>query len=422
MLVDPERNQLYGIAAVSLSFIVFAYSSRFGQISILAFYAVWFPLVLVDYKRVLGNYFKYLWILAFPLFCFVSAFWSPAFGISLRTAIQFLTHLICALIAMRTISVITFTRGAILGAVLVMLYSMAFGIYSYDSMDGSYSFVGAFSSKNQLGLYASLGMVFAVLYAVVFRRRDIWLVGAGAAALLCAYCLMASQSATSVITTAGLLAACMAYLPFGLLAPGNRKLIFVGILVIGLAVVVAGLQMGAVDAILGLFGKDSTLTGRTFLWQNGIQIAASNPIFGLGYQGFWVVGNPEAERLWDYFAIDTRSGFHFHNTYIEIVVETGFVGLGLLVFVMLRNVFGHLNAMLNRRKDPSSIVLFAVSLLLLMRSFVEIDVIFPYQIGSFLMFYAAGKLTVPWRAPDRRPVRPPQHPFAHDSRVRTAIS
>lgn len=182
MLIDPERNQVYGIAAVSLSFIVFAYSSRFGQISILAYYAVWFPLILVDYKRVLGNYFRYLWILAFPLFCFLSAFWSPAPGVSLRAAIQLLTHLICALIAMRTISVLTFTRGAILGAVLVMLYSMVFGIYSYDAMDGSYSFVGAFSSKNQLGLYASLGMVFAVLYAIVFRRRDIWLMGAAAAA------------------------------------------------------------------------------------------------------------------------------------------------------------------------------------------------------------------------------------------------
>ncbi|MBW9086945.1 O-antigen ligase family protein [Rhizobium wenxiniae] len=408
MLVDPDRNQVYGIAAVALSFFVFAYSSRFGQVSILAYYALWFPLILVDYKRVLGNYFRYLWILAFPLLCFLSAFWSPAPGVSLRTAIQFLTHLICALIAMRTISVLTLTRGSIVGTVVVMLYSIAFGSYSYDAMDGSYSFVGSFSSKNQLGLYASLGLVFSVLYAIVFRRRDIWLVGAGAAALLCAYCLMASQSATSVITTAGLIAACIAYLPFGLLSPGSRKLLFVGIIVIGSAVVVAGLQMGAVDAILGLFGKDSTLTGRTYLWQQGIEAAHLNPVLGMGYQGFWVQGFAKPEQLWDEFFIATRSGFHFHNTYIEVAVENGLVGLALLVFVLLRNVFGHLGAMLNRRNDPASITLFAVSLLLLMRSFVEIDVIFPYQIGSFLMFYAAGKLTL------RRPVpQLPQQRYRH---------
>lgn len=408
MLVDPDRNQAYGIAAVTLSFFVFAYSSRFGQVSILAYYAVWFPLILVDYKRVLGNYFRYLWILAFPLLCFLSAFWSPAPGVSLRTAIQLLTHVMCALIAMRTISVLTFTRGAIIGTVVVMLYSIAFGSYSYDAMDGSYSFVGSFSSKNQLGLYASLGLVFSILYAIVFRRRDLWLVGAAAATLLCAYCLMASQSATSVITTAGLIAACVAYLPFGLLAPGARKLLFVGIVVVGLAIVVAGLQMGAVDAILGLFGKDSTLTGRTYLWQQGIEAAGLNPILGMGYQGFWVQGFAKPEQLWDEFFIATRSGFHFHNTYIEVAVENGFVGLAILVLLLLKNVFGHLGAMLNRRNDPSSIVLFAVSLLLLMRSFVEIDVIFPYQIGSFMMFYAAGKLTLP-----RRAAAPRQSRFGH---------
>jgi exopolysaccharide production protein ExoQ len=408
MLVDPDRNQVYGIAAVALSFFVFAYSSLFGQVSILAYYGLWFPLILVDYKRVLGNYFRYLWIIVFPLLCFLSAFWSPAPSVSLRTAIQLLTHLICALIAMRTISVLTLTRGSIVGTVVVMLYSIVFGHYSYDAMDGSYSFVGSFASKNQLGLYASLGIVFSVLYAIVFRRRDIWLAGAGAAALLCAYCLMASQSATSVITTAGLIAACIAYLPFGLLGPSSRKLLFVGVVVVGLAIVVAGLQMGAVDAILGLFGKDSTLTGRTYLWQQGIEAAHLNPILGMGYQGFWVQGFAKPEQLWDEFFITTRTGFHFHNTYIEVAVENGLVGLALLVFMLLRNVFGHLGAMLNRHNDPSSIVLFAVSLLLLMRSFVEIDVIFPYQIGSFLMFYAAGKLTL------RRPVpQRPQHRYGH---------
>jgi exopolysaccharide production protein ExoQ len=178
--------------------------------------------------------------------------------------------------------------------------------------------------------------------------------------------------------------------------------------VIGLAIVVAGLQMGAVDAILGLFGKDSTLTGRTYLWQQGIEAAHLNPVLGMGYQGFWVQGFAKPEQLWDEFFITTRTGFHFHNTYIEVAVENGLVGLALLVFMLLRNVFGHLSAMLNRHNDPSSIVLFAVSLLLLMRSFVEIDVIFPYQIGSFLMFYAAGKLTL------RRPVpQRPQHRYGH---------
>ena len=44
-LVTPGDNQLYGMAAVALSLFVFAYSARFGQVSILAYYGLWLPLV-----------------------------------------------------------------------------------------------------------------------------------------------------------------------------------------------------------------------------------------------------------------------------------------------------------------------------------------------------------------------------------------
>jgi len=36
----------------------------------------------------------------------------------------------------------------------VLLFSFAFGRYNYDPLDSTYSFVGAFSSKNQLGLFS----------------------------------------------------------------------------------------------------------------------------------------------------------------------------------------------------------------------------------------------------------------------------
>ena len=393
-LIDPARNEVYGVAAVALSFFVFAYSSRFGQISILAYYGVWFLLLLADYRRALGNYLKYLWIFGFALFCFISAFWSPAFGISLRTAIQYLTHVVCALIAMRTISVLTLTRGAIVGTAIVLLFSMLFGTYLYDAIDGSYSFVGAFSSKNQLGFYASLGLFFAASYLLIWRQRGLWLMASGGVGLLSAYCLLASQSATSAITTAGVLALCVGYMPVAHLSPNYRKLLVAALVVIGVVAIVGALQIGAIDAVLGIFGKDSTLTGRTYLWQQGIEAIRENPILGTGYQGYWVPGFADAERLWDDFFITARSGFHFHNTFIEVAVETGLVGLALLCMIMLTNVFGHLSAMLSRNRDPGSTLLCALSVLLLIRAFVEVDVLFPYQIGSFLMFYAAGRLTL----------------------------
>jgi hypothetical protein len=89
-LVRPGANEVYGIFALALSLFVFAYSARFGQVSILAYYGLWLPLVLVDYRKVLGNYASYLWIFAFTIFACITIFWSAAPSLSLRTVTELL--------------------------------------------------------------------------------------------------------------------------------------------------------------------------------------------------------------------------------------------------------------------------------------------------------------------------------------------
>ena len=122
--------------------------------------------------------------------------------------------------------------------------------------------------------------------------------------------------------------------------------------------------------------------------------AAANPWFGLGYQAYWVQGFSEAERLWEEFYIGTRSGFHFHNTFIEAVVETGAIGLLLLCLVLVVTIAGHLGRFLTAERHPEAALLLGVVLLLAMRAFVEIDIMTPYHVGSFLLYAAAGKLTI----------------------------
>lgn len=391
-LIEPGQNTAYATFAVALSFFVFAYSSRFGQISVLAYYGLWLPLVLVDYRRVLGHPGRHMWIFAFAGLCFLSSFWSAAPSVSLRASIQYLTHVLCALIVLRTVRIEELVKGALIGCLLVLIYSMLFGYYAYDPMDGTYSFVGAFSSKNQLGFYASLGLLFTYCSAMVLGQGLIWLGVAGLTGAISAYSILASQSATSVLTTFAILAAVAGLQVLCRFAPNIRKLIFFGGLIIGVLAIAAALTGGAADAILGLFGKDSTLTGRTYLWAQGMEAARQHPIFGIGYQAYWVQGFPDAERLWEDFYITSRSGFHFHNTYIETTVETGVVGLFILVLTLLTPLFVNLRRVLHDDRNPQALVMFAIGALLLIRSFVEIDVIFPYQIGSFLMFLAAGQI------------------------------
>jgi exopolysaccharide production protein ExoQ len=388
--VSPDSNFAYGFVAIALSIFIFAYSTRFGQAPILLYYALWLPLVLVDYRQSLGNYLKFYWIVAFGLLACLSVFWSAAPGVTARAGLQYLSHIVCALIAARTVSVRTLTLGVLTGVCLVVLYSLAFGGYHYDPLDGNYSFVGAFSSKNLLGFFSSLGIYFGFAALYILRERGLWALLALVTFGLAGYALVASQSATSIIATAATLAMLVGVRALLMFAPRTRKTFFLVVLVAGLFVVFVGLNAGGVDLLLGAFGKDSTLTGRTYLWGEGLAAWGQAPTFGVGYQAYWVQGFSEAERLWEEFYIGSRSGFHFHNTYIEVLVELGVVGLLLLALVLLRTLVGHLLRLLDDADNVSSHVMLGLTVMLAVRSFFEVDVIHPYAVGSFMLYYAAG--------------------------------
>ncbi len=394
-LVSPEHNFWYGLAAVAVSIFVFAYSTRFGQVSVLAYYACWLPLILVDHRRILDHCWRFGWVVAFALLACLSVFWSAAPPVTARAAVQLLSHVVCALIAARTIGIRTLSLGAMAGICAVLLFSFAFGQYNYDPLDGTYSFVGAFSSKNQLGLFSSLGIFFAFSSLFILRERGLWRLCALACGAMSAVALAKAQSATSVLAIAVTLAVLACLMLAMRFSPSARK----GGLAVGAMLAVAGVfaavNLGAMDLLLAAFGKDSTLTGRTYLWSQGWAAAAQAPLLGVGYQAYWVQGFSEAERLWAEFYIGSRSGFHFHNTYIEVLVELGAVGFLLISMLMIRVPLGLLSRLAGARSDPAAFVAFGIALMFLVRSFVEVDVINPYVVGSFLLYYTAGLLASP---------------------------
>jgi len=392
LLLSPERNFWFGAVAVAVSFFAFAYSTRFGQLLILVYYAFWLPLVIVDQRRFVDIFVKSWWILGFALFACLSAFWSAAPGSSLRGGVQYLSHVVCALIAARVLHIRTLALGGLSGIALVLAYSLADGTHSYDPLDGAYSLVGAFSSKNQLGFFASVGIYLAYAALVPLRERSLWGIFALVVGALSAYCLLASQSATSIIAVAVVLAACLCLRAMLHFTPLVRRFVFLFGIALALTGAFVAFNLGAFDALLGVFGKDATLTGRTYLWSEGMAAFREHPIFGVGYQAYWVQGFADAERLWEEFFIETRTGFHFHNTFIETLVELGLLGLLLLIPIFWSSLFPPLGRAVSDRRDLQAHILFGFGILLVVRSAVEVDVINPYIIGSFLLYYSVGSL------------------------------
>ncbi|APO78615.1 exopolysaccharide production protein ExoQ 2 (plasmid) [Rhizobium etli 8C-3] len=393
--LSPGQNAPFAISAMIATMFFIAYAQLFGSVFILLFYLVWLPLLAMDPRAVIGDPRPFYWIFAFSIFACLSFFWSAVPGLSLRGGLQYLSTIACALIAARVVPVKAMVLGMSLGASLVLLYSLMFGHFSYDPLDGVYSFIGAFASKNQLGMFAALGVFASFSLVFILRVQMIWRILALMSGVFGAFSLHAAQSATSTITIAATIAVAVAAVFLKRFSPRHRTVLFLSIVPAAAVGLLIALSSGLFGAILGVFGKDATLTGRTYLWQRGIEIAHDEPIFGLGFQGFWVQGFSQPEVLWQQFYIASRAGFHFHNTYIEAAVELGYIGLVLLGAVILGLLVGYIRRLLSSGARDEDVILFGIVILFIGRSFFEVDFLNQYTIGTFLIYYCAGALAKP---------------------------
>ena len=155
-----------------------------------------------------------------------------------------------------------------------------------------------------------------------------------------------------------------------------------GISIVAVIALVFGAEI--FDAVLTYSGKDVTLTGRTELWEYGRQVIAENPLFGLGYQAFWVQGYNPAEMLWEEFGINSRNGFHFHNMYISNAVEIGLVGVAIEIFVLYSALLSVLLWAV-RSPQPTNAFLASLLVLIVIRSFVEVEVFYQFGVSTIMV-------------------------------------
>lgn len=80
-------------------------------------------------------------------------------------------------------------------------------------------------------------------------------------------------------------------------------------------------------------GREETLTGRTDIWAFLTPLAMHKPLLGYGYGGFWTE------------AIREKTSSHAHNGYLDIVLNTGFVGLFLWSMFLIASCWAASNKM-----------------------------------------------------------------------------
>lgn len=322
------------------------------------------------------------WLMIVPIFCTVSVLWSDAPGTSLRAGIQLILTFVFAIIVARSLPPGRFL--AVLLGVLGLIVALSITTGSYRSDTGALT--GYFASKNAMGGAAALftvaaaGQIGRAGASLGFRLGACLVVGMGALGVV-----LAQSIGALVAMSIGLAA-------YPLLAILRRLSLRLQVtatvacaLLLGLTITLLIANIDAVAAfILAATGKDITLTGRTDLWRVALDEIARQPLLGQGFQGFWRIGNPVAEELWGAFGIESRSGFHFHNFYLSNAVETGIVGAGMQTFLLAALGYSTLKLALLSR-DYRAASLFAITLMVLSVTPLEVPAFFPFNLQSFIL-------------------------------------
>ncbi|HEU0118083.1 MAG TPA: O-antigen ligase [Alphaproteobacteria bacterium] len=390
----PQLPRLTTIAFVTLTVGIMAYAGMFGIYPILLFYGMWFPCIY--YKKQFNlRLSKDIRIpLLMASYSILSTLWSGNPDITAKGALESATMILVSILAARITTLESFLKGMSAGSALVLVASLINGTHRIDDFSGDYSLVGLFASKNQLGLNAEIGAFIALL--IVFARvRFISKIIYGFIPLgIALISLYLSRSATSIASLMATVAVCMGAYVLAKFPKRVRKPALIAGFIFAVILALTGILMGWEKLGFSAFGKDTTLTGRTLLWAEGINFGMQSPILGVGYGDFWVPGRQLAEALWYKFQIFGRMGFHFHDTYIQNFVDLGIFGVLLMAGLFWSCCAKSFQYITRHEADVLAYYALGISFMFLIRSFVEIDIGGTFGIGPFLLMSVLPRLTL----------------------------
>jgi len=223
-------------------------------------------------------------------------------------------------------------------------------------------YVGYFEGKNYLGEFAALAFLLALHEAFCSGfRRALGIVFTVIAAVL--MLLANSKTAIGLSVVAPSLAAVTLFIR-------KKTRISVAILLLSIPFgykvlnITTGFNTNRLSYML--YG-DSTLTGRTTIWDFADSEIARRPLLGWGYQSFWLVG-PDAPSVVEAPGWVKRMP-NAHNGYKDTMLETGQVGLILLLAFILTTL--HAIGRMADRDPARAWVVLSIAIYIIIHNFLE---------------------------------------------------
>lgn len=341
---------------------------------------------LFDTRNVVIGAVKAWWLWPFRIVALLSVFWSPYASDALRSsALLILSAVVITVVAAR------FTPQQIIRCVMIACSI----IVVYILMQNIPIERGAgFGSKNYAALFMLTGFVLAA--GVALNPNELkqlrWM-----GALMMPVFVHQVVSANS--TTALFMLVASASLVFGMrvffldtrqVRHLSSLLVVIGLMVvmITLYAIIIFVDREVVDAFLGRFGKDTTFTGRTALWQEAGNQIAMRPYLGVGLDGFWQYDVGSAQTLNENDHKPYGTELTFHNVHLEVLVHLGLVGYATFLLAVVSSVWLTLKRLLTHYDMPAVTFCTAIMVSLIM-SMMESSLWSAFNLQGFL-FFASG--------------------------------
>lgn len=384
--------------AVALGFFFFA--RLLGPLVVLLTLGMLATFVIARYRRVPAVLAANVPVLMFAVFAIASTTWSIAPSYAFYYGVQYLMTVLLGVF----IGAATDRRWLMLGlfaaCAVHAVASLLLGDYVDWSRAGSgvsdVAFAGLMVSKNAAADTAAIGLLVsgATFSMAIIERRPLLLFAAGLILCLDGWILLNAHSTGALIGLligAAVLVILIAIRP--LAAPTRTALFVVALLLLGTAAATQDLWLRPLTSyVLEVSQKDAGLTGRSFIWQRASYLIEQRPLFGLGYNSFWIRGNLEAEGIWRHMGIAGRAGFNFHSTWREIAVHLGFVGLAYFA-VTATIMTGVLLLRTVRNPSPMAIFFSAYLVYVAARIGVESQAFSPFTHSTLLIMAALASAT-----------------------------
>lgn len=217
-------------------------------------------------------------------------------------------------------------------AALVMFPATRVHVINEEGLSDYAGWHGFFNHKNNMVAF----LVLAIPTILVFHREGIikWLT-LGAIGVL----MVGSTSATGL--SAGFFVV-VAWIWLQLYQrqsaeDARNSTLLALVSVLGSAAVV-GVAASSVATVTSAYGKDTTFSGRTEIWQATVDAIAREPWLGHGFLSlFWRDRvSPETAEIWRQVGFDAS---HAHNGALDLTLQIGLIGLGVFLLLWVTIMF-----------------------------------------------------------------------------------